>query len=62
MRYPTPEGVPVVMTLPACNVDPWLQCAMIWATEKSMFLVLLFCRNSPLIRVSRFRDWGSWTN
>lgn len=58
MRYPTPEGVPVVRMLPAWIVVPWLQCAMSSGTEKIICFVLLFWRSSAsrLIRVSNVSE------
>ncbi|KAF6793011.1 fungal specific transcription factor [Colletotrichum musicola] len=48
---PTPDGVPVRITVPGSNVVPWLQNATISSTLKSKSPVLSCCLSSPLTNV-----------
>ena len=57
-RKPTPPGVPVRTTVPACNVWPLVRNSMIAGMSKSNSDVLLCCRTSPLTLVSRDRLCG----
>lgn len=51
----TPEGVPVIITVPFSRVVPWLTKLTMSRTENSMSFVFESCRTSPFTRVCRRR-------
>lgn len=59
MKSATPEGVPVMMTVPALSVLPRLKCSMICPTLHIMSLVFVFCLTSPFTFVVYSSCWQS---
>lgn len=52
----TPDGVPVNITVPTCNVVPWLQKLTIPSTPNSKSPVEVLWRSSPFTSVRRWRS------
>ena len=61
MAKPTPEGVPVAITSPACSDRPADTCSMMAGTSNSMSDVLASCRSSPFTSITSCRFCASGT-
>ncbi|KAF1734791.1 hypothetical protein CRV24_003710 [Beauveria bassiana] len=61
MKSPTPDGVPVIISVPFLSVVPCDANEMSCRTVQIMSAVVDACRRSPLTLVSSVRSWGSGT-